>query len=75
MMNELKFKITGMSMERRIDGDTTINAICVENNFPIRIKIKSSLSTKDYIKKELRKEYFRQINTNEKVQVNVGDIL
>lgn len=74
-MSELQFEITGMSMEKRINGDTIIDAICVENNLPIHIKIKSSLTTKDYIKKELLKEYFKQINTNDKIQVNVGDVL
>jgi len=74
-MNELQFKITGMAMEKRINGDTLIDAICIENNLPIHIKIKSSLSTKDYIKQELTREYFKQINTNSKIQVNVGYIL
>lgn len=72
-MNELQFEITRMSMERRINGDTTINAICIENNFPIQIKIKSSLSTKDYIKNELTKEYFKLLNND--LSVNVGDVL
>jgi len=74
-MNELQFEITGISMERRINGDTTIDAICVENSFPIHIKIPSSLTTKDYIKKELHKKYFKQLNTNDRIQVNVGDII
>lgn len=74
-MNELQFKITGMAMEKRINGDTLIDAICIENNLLIHIKIKSSLSTKDYIKQELTREYFKQINTNNKIQVNVGDII
>jgi hypothetical protein len=74
-MNELQFKITGMAMEKRINGYTLIDAECVENKLPIHIKIKSSLSTKDYVKQELTKEYFKQINTNEQVQVNVNDII
>lgn len=72
-MNELQFKITGMTIEKRINGDTIIDAICLQSNVPIKIKIQSSLSTKEYVKNELTKEYFKLLNND--LKVNVGDIL
>ena len=73
-MDKLTFKITGIVMEKRINGYSYIDAICTQNDFTLSIKIQSSLTTKDYIKKELRREYFKLLNGSDN-DIEVGDIL
>jgi len=75
-MEELKFKITKLSQEKRIDGDVIIDTICINDDTDIRIIVSNRLYNDRYfVKNKLINEYNRLIELKKSYDINIGDII
>lgn len=72
-MEDLRFEITRISSDRRLDGNTRIDAVEMEKGIKIVITVTSKLVTKEYVKEQLIKEYSKFYD--KPVNFKVGDIL
>ena len=72
---DLKFSITVMSTERRIDGKTLITAICINDNTIVKIEVSyREMLDKTIIRNLFIKDYKSKVCKFDS-NLNIGDII
>ena len=77
MQEQPKFEVFAISSERSIDGYTTVQLRCIQDNVYVNIVMKNAEVTKELVKSlavEAYKRYYTSIEDT-KDNIKTGDIL